>query len=1431
MFCNLQIQSQRNIIMRFIIVAILSLIISTIKAQEHPIVHAKYERDIFQRFDNLTIRDGLPSNVVRQIFQDKDGFMWFATDNGLSRYDGVNFLNFFPIQGDSTSISDSKVTCITQTADGFLWVGTQNGLNRLNTLTGKFEQYTMQNSPFVRDNYIRVLLVCSDGDLWYDTWHSTLTRLNPKTFEFHHYSRNEYVFAQYYNHALFETTDKKIWCGSYGSWLHQYDKKTNTFYRYQDNNTETFRGINPIADGYDDGKDYIWIANFAWHASIINKKTGYKTPLLKHNGEYAIASDLNKNIWFGGYYEKLYKYDPEKNKVTYYEHNKNNPQSLLGGEIYTIYCDRSGVIWVGSKRGLSKLCPYKYKFPYYRHIPDFPSPKTNNITSIFEDYDKEIWFGTADSSVFCYNPINNTYRDFKSIGDNPQTIGSNNVTSIAQTPNRVLWFSLWGGKGGALNSYNKKTGKFKRYSTCDDYYWYSSLNTYQNQVLVGSWGTGVLYFDPNKSDYVKVYLQHSKGFNKVSTHDRRYVSDKYGNIWYYYYNDGIICMYSTKEDKYYTFYSNRISTQNKFSELNYEKLNSIAIPIIEGVKPAVLHKDVRGIVWEVSSSSISKLNFNEKNFESFNAPTKINPSSVCNSIFNEGFWIGKLNGVIYFSQKEKSFKIFNLDLSLGEIATIAELDKKHLLISSSSGTYLVDLNSENKLKETKSISQLTISSSCRLLDGNILLGNEKGLFIYNFKSDTLKRINDKSLDINIYSMYASEDGVYIGSNNGLLLYNSKCGIERWWKANPKDKSQLSSNIIQSVTQTPDGTIWLGTDQCLSTLNPEKQIFTNYTNTCYDAITSFLVSVIYTDSKANTWVGSTTSGLSRIDNKTGKVFTYWQHPSDTTSIAEGPIADIYESLDSIIWIGTENGLYMYRPQFDNFLRIGERNGLNCYSIRSIRDDKCGNIWIGTAIGISKFNPVTKQVLNFSWKDGLQSGEFNSKSANCLKDGKMIFGGEDGYNMFDPQSIQLNPYIPKPLVTSIKINNLLFSISNPTELSLNYDERNIEISLSVNDYNFPENNKIEYKLEGFDKEYKQIPYGVPIVYTNLSYGTYLLSVKVANNDDKQSDNPLIIKIIVEYPFWLKWWSILIEIIIISGLFSLLVLLRTKRVLKSNIRFRNEVGNKTQTLQVQKDEITSQNIALIQQKDHIQKLYNQVSEGIEFVEYFQRNYIASPDLYHDVQYEILNISVPKHQISGDYFEVFQSKYRSIFILIDFNLPGISGAFLKVIISNILREIIKTDTTINCKQIVKQLKQKVEGNEIGYNRFLMDSINISILIYDRSKMEVSFHGDNVDLYYLDTSKRVKSFDRFKNRSEYNDLIIKISHGDMLYLSSDGIIKFISSIQNESPKSLDLINILSFIEPLEFDLQKSWLSDYIYSLNETNNQMDDITLIGIKIK
>lgn len=140
------------------------------------------------RFIRYSTQDGLPSDKVLDILQDQYGFMWFATENGLSRFDGIHFVNYTHSSHNKNSLSNNVVTSLAEDRYGNLWIGTQNGLNRYDRIHNHFQQYTTQNG--LKNNFIRAIHVDKEDNLWIETAQGYLTQYCLKDNKWQHFKHS-----------------------------------------------------------------------------------------------------------------------------------------------------------------------------------------------------------------------------------------------------------------------------------------------------------------------------------------------------------------------------------------------------------------------------------------------------------------------------------------------------------------------------------------------------------------------------------------------------------------------------------------------------------------------------------------------------------------------------------------------------------------------------------------------------------------------------------------------------------------------------------------------------------------------------------------------------------------------------------------------------------------------------------------------------------------------------------------------------------------------------------------------------------------------------------------------------------------------------------------------------------------------------------------
>jgi two-component sensor histidine kinase len=255
----------------------------------------------------------------------------------------------------------------------------------------------------------------------------------------------------------------------------------------------------------------------------------------------------------------------------------------------------------------------------------------------------------------------------------------------------------------------------------------------------------------------------------------------------------------------------------------------------------------------------------------------------------------------------------------------------------------------------------------------------------------------------------------------------------------------------------------------------------------------------------------------------------------------------EGSNKQIWVGTSGGgLNKFDPSKNIFKGYSSKHGLTSAVVYGILEDNSKNLWLSTDNGIFKFNPKSEKFIQFELEDGLQSLEFSGGAYFKDSKGMMYFGGINGLNFFDPDSIRINFYKPPIVISSVQILDRQLK-GEFDELILSHNENYISIEFSALDYSKPSRNRYRYILEGFQNHWTNTSASRRIAtYTNLPSGDYVFNVMGTNSDGVWNEKVASLRLSINPPFYQTWWFATLAIMLFGFLLYYLSTIRIKNQL---------------------------------------------------------------------------------------------------------------------------------------------------------------------------------------------------------------------------------------------------------------------------------------------
>lgn len=408
------------------------------------------------RFSQLTIEDGLSVSGVSSVLQDRQGFMWFGTQDGLNRYDGHRVEVIRPIPFDRHSLSDPMVYALAEDADGALWASTLTGLDRRDPQTGRFSTL-----PYAPDDPAAPAgrsgaLLAQDGVLWLGTLMLGLDRYDIEAGRFQRYRHapdDPNSLSSDGVTALHRSSDGQLWVGTVNG-LNALDDAGGAFERHLHDDSRIAGDYNvpDLKNNYtapahlrasivtgmaDDPQDagVLWITTQAGLVRLdrASGATRHFTPQSADAAFTDIVPDpAAPNVfWLTTMSSGLFRFNATEGRFDAYRDDD---------EFVGLYTDRSGLIWViGFFSSIDRFNPAGLPFQHERHDPDTPGGLSDNsVWGFAEGSDGRIWVSTQHG-LNLYDPSSGTYEHFYADPADPGSVSSDHRFAMLVDSNGVLW--------------------------------------------------------------------------------------------------------------------------------------------------------------------------------------------------------------------------------------------------------------------------------------------------------------------------------------------------------------------------------------------------------------------------------------------------------------------------------------------------------------------------------------------------------------------------------------------------------------------------------------------------------------------------------------------------------------------------------------------------------------------------------------------------------------------------------------------------------------------------------------------------------------------------------------------------------------------------------------------------------------------------------
>ncbi|WP_198139822.1 two-component regulator propeller domain-containing protein [Pedobacter sp. BAL39] len=600
-------------------------------------------------FKHLTVEHGLSSSSVLSFTQDKSGFIWIGTMDGLNRFDGRKMKVFKSFYKDNIIEQNIQINKLMADEKQNIWIGTNNGLYIYDTAQDSFQvlfQSGRESPRSLTNNNIKAIWEDHQGYVWV----GTEAGLNKIASE----QNGKYRFLPIDSNlqgkniqTIFEDGRKHILVGTTSGLFIVPDKRVSGK-KYETLAAELIgKEITCIAE---DQKGQLWIgtnrhglykidqglANWKRYTHVQGKDSG-----LTSNHITKIAMDGKGRIWLGTL-KGLNLYDPTRDDFKTFQHNSADRQSLSNNGIFDLYVDKQGSVWIATFfGGVNIIEALTTNFKVYQTSDQKNSISSNIISAVAEGTDNNLWVGTEDEGLNLFDRKRKTFHHYKNSESVPSSLGSNNVKALLKDTRGRMWIGLY---NGGLDLFENKVFKHFRYDdkinpiksndvTC-------LLEDRNKMIWIGHQARGINIYDPEA--------------RKMTTLESLYPGQKLSNSY-------ITCFFQDSKNNIWIGTKqglNRVDANGRSIKYFLRKqfpdqLNSDIINCVT--------EDKNNVIWIGTYAGLTRYDPAKNKFKTFTLTDGLSGNMIVGILVDDknNLWLSTNNGLSKFDVSSGRFSIYN----------------------------------------------------------------------------------------------------------------------------------------------------------------------------------------------------------------------------------------------------------------------------------------------------------------------------------------------------------------------------------------------------------------------------------------------------------------------------------------------------------------------------------------------------------------------------------------------------------------------------------------------------------------------------------------------------------------------------------------------------------------------------------------------------